>query len=269
VPTLDANARVTVNTGQLAKTGTVNATVSDDHGAFGVADWFAWSAKGSKAGTKAGLGAADILNVGVQTYPAAVASAFCATSQCGAFAIQTAHAWTNPAEEEFDVLVDVNNDGTPDYDVVSVDFGGLTAGSSNGEAVVAVINLTTHAASIRYLTGAMFNGTTAELQFDFNQLCQTGAPCLSPTTPITYQVFSFDRNGGSDAVDSIPAINLFNPVFSNNFEDAMGAGSTATDTTTVNAANWAATPQLGLLVIEQNNQRGGSHEAETIPLSVN
>jgi hypothetical protein len=267
VPTLDANAHATLNATQLAKTGVANATITNDHGAFGVADWFAWAATDSKASQKAAIGAADVLNVGVQTYPASVASAFCATAQCGAFAIQTAHPWTNPAEEEFDVLVDVNGDGTPDYDVVAVDFGALTAGSANGEDVVAVISEVTGAASIRYLAGGMFNGSTMELQFDFDQLCQSGTPCVSPTTPITYQVFSFDRNGGSDSVASIPPINLFAPVFSNNFEDVVPAGSTATDTTTLNSTNWAATPQLGLLVIEQNDQHNGNQEAETIPVS--
>jgi hypothetical protein len=37
------------------------------------------------------------------------------------FSIATNKRWSNASENGFDIFVDVNNDGTPDYDVVAVD----------------------------------------------------------------------------------------------------------------------------------------------------
>jgi minor extracellular serine protease Vpr len=262
VPTAVSSVKVHgIDSGKFEHSNTVNATITNEHGgATGYADWFAWSGKDSKAGKQ--LGSADLLSVGVQSFPGPTL----ATSQL-VFGIHVNRPWTNPAEDEFDVLVDVNGDGTPDYDVVSVDFGALTAGSSNGEAVVAVITLATGQVSVRYLTGAMFNGTTMELPVDFDQLCRSGQPCISASTPIDYNVFSFDRNGGSDTFNSVATYNAFHPVFSNNFEDVVAPGDTASDTTTIDPTAWGANPQLGLLVLAQNNQAHENHdEAFTIPV---
>ena len=55
------------------------------------------------------------------------------------FAISTTKRWSNAAQNEFDVLVDVDNDGNPDYDVVAADFGSLTTGTPTGVDAVAVV----------------------------------------------------------------------------------------------------------------------------------
>jgi subtilisin family serine protease len=262
VPTAVSSTKVHIDANQLVKNGTADATITNEHGgAFGLADWFAWGAKDGKSGKN--LGSADLVSAGVQSFPGggSLGAPFLA------FAIHVNKPWTNPAEDEFDVLVDVNGDGIPDYDVASVDFGSVFQGSANGEAVVAVISLATGQASVDFPTQAYWNGTTMELPVLFSQLCASGSPCISPSTPINYNVFGFDRNGGSDTFNTTMPFNVFHPVFSNNFEDVVAPGGTVTDTTTIDPTAWAATPQLGFLVLSQNNQAHDNHdEAFTIPV---
>ena len=97
-------------------TVTAPVTLTNDHGAAdSIADWFAWGLKDSRSH---GLGSDDLQAAGVVAYPSAGILFF---------GISTAHRWSNPAENEIDVLVDTNDDGTPDYDVVAIDHGILTA----------------------------------------------------------------------------------------------------------------------------------------------
>jgi minor extracellular serine protease Vpr len=259
VPTAVSNVAVKGTDGKklTIRKATATAVVTNNGGgATGYADWLALGGTSSKL---ADSDSADLLAAGIQSFP---------TSNLLLFGLQVAHPWTNPAENEYDIYVDVNNDGNPDYVVASVDFGGLTAGSANGEDVVAVITLATGQASIRYLTGAYFNGATMELPVDFDQLCRSGQPCISDSTPITYQVFSFSRNGGADAMTDIAPFNVFKPVFSNNFEDVVAPGGSVNDTITIDKDAWHATPQAGLLVLAQNNQASRNNHDEAFTINV-
>jgi minor extracellular serine protease Vpr len=260
VPQAISHVRIAgVNLGHL-KQGSVDVTLRNDRGATtGYDDWFAWGLKDKRDPKSAGLDSDDLLNAGVMSFP---------SSSQVVFALQTGQRWSNPAEDEFDVLIDVNNDGKPDYDAVAADLGALTAGTNNGEDVVAVFDLRTGKGSIRYFTGADFNGTTMELPVDFSQLCATGSPCVSQTTPISYTVESFGRNGTSDSFGSNATWNVFHPAVSSaNFEDAVAPGGTATDTVSVDKAQYQATPQLGVLILSQNNlAHDNNEEALTVPV---
>jgi minor extracellular serine protease Vpr len=250
-----------VNNAHL-KTGSATATLTNNHGAaFGVADWFAWGLKGKHSKT---LGSDDLLSAGIQSFPTAPAPSGRGTGWL-LFGIGVAHRWSNPAENEFDVLVDVNGDGIPDYDVIAIDLGALTTGSFNGQSAIAVAPLDASgnvagAFSIRYLTGANFNGTTMELPVDFGQLCRAGFACISSTTPVAYTAVSFGlTDGTTDSFGATATYNLFHPVFSANYtpgagdEDVVAPNTTATDSITVDKTQWALTPQLGLLALSQNN----------------
>lgn len=261
VPQAISHVRVSaVNLGQL-KQGTVGVTLRNDHAAAtGVMDWFAWGLK-DKATT--GLGSDDLLNAGVQSLPGA---------GLAIFAIQTAHRWANPAEDEFDVLIDVNNDGTPDYLAAAVDYGAIATGSYNGMDVVAVIPLVgskAGKASVWYLAGADYNGTTIELPVGFAQLCRgVGAPCPQAGTPISYTVQSWGKDGTADAFASSALFDLYHPAISSaNFEDTVAPGGSATDSVTLDPVAWKAAPQLGVMVVSQNNlAHDNREEALTVPI---
>ena len=95
---------------------------------MGVADWFSWG--GSSPVSPDEIGSADLLKVGVQSFPGYAFSIF---------GIKVKKPWPNPAQDEFDVLVDVNGDTIPDYAVVSYDYGTLTTGFADGVEHQAVL----------------------------------------------------------------------------------------------------------------------------------
>jgi minor extracellular serine protease Vpr len=273
VPQAISHVKVSnVGLGHL-KQGSVDVTLRNDKAAAtGYMDWFAWGLKDKRDPKSLGLDSDDLLNAGVQSFPTQTAPSGGGTGWA-LFALQTARRWQNPAMDEFDINVDVNNDGVVDYDVAAFDFGAFTTGTYSGEEVAIVIP--THGSlagsgSIRYDVVADFNGTTMEVPVDFSQLCRgTGSPCPTAGVPITYTVFSFGRNGTSDDFNGQTAtFDLFHPAVSSaNFEDVVAPGGTATDTVSIDKAEYQVTPQLGLLILSQNNlNHDNRDEALTVPI---
>jgi subtilisin family serine protease len=256
--------------GDKLHAGDNTVTLTNKKGAAtGTADWYAW---GLKDGRSKGLGSDDLVSAGAQSYPSA---------EVAVFSLSTARPWSNPTENEFDVFVDVNHDGTPDYVVAAVDFGLVTAGDPNGEPVVAVFSLVTGDGSIEFLTGANFNGNSMFLPVLFDQLCMAGTPCISAGTPITYTVASFSQNDGTsdDFGAQSASYDLFHPAFttaSGGF-DVVAPNATVNDTVSIDGAQWNTINPLGLLVLSQNNpsrtgrsdaDQGGNSEAMTLKVKI-
>ena len=236
-------------------TVTAPVTLTNNHGAANsIADWFAWGLKDNRDHQ---LTSDDLRAAGVQSFP---------SSGFAFFAISTAKRWSNPAENEFDVLIDTNGDGQFDYDLVAADHGLLTTGVADGEDVVVAIKLATGTGTIRFLAGADFNGSTMELPV---LLSDIGVTPSSP--PISYTVESFsETDGTSDSFTGTATYDLNHPVFSNNSEDVVAPNTTVSDPTTVDLTQWAATPQLGLLVFDQNDTTNNNKdEATQIKLNIN
>ena len=298
VPKAVSRTNVRLSTGQLTENGSATATITNRGGAAtGFADIFNWGlASASSDGdnnegtnndgaNKSTLGSAGLLAAGVQSYPTQLAPSTRGTGWIN-FAINTTARWSNASENEFDILIDVNGDGIPDYNVVVADLGALTTGSFNGVDAVAVFPVQvvngavvpSGPGSIRYLAGAPFDGTTMEIPVDFTQLSRTGHPAVSAATPISYTVLSFGlQSGARDSFSTSASFNVFAPVVTtaNQFSTLNGNGegnvvapnATATDKVTYDAAQAEKTPILGVMVVSQNNaNRGG---AQTQLLAIN
>lgn len=86
-----------------------------------------------------------------------------------------------------DVLLDVDKDGTPDYDVVAADLGLFTTGNFDGRIATAIFELKTGAGVLEFLTANDRNvswQTIPILLEDLNSLGEaTGAPTISPDNP--------------------------------------------------------------------------------------
>ena len=238
-----------VNAGQLRRTGSANVTVTNSGraAAVGTADWYAWGIKDKR---DHGLKSNDLQAVGVQSFP---------DSQFMAFAISTNHRWSNAAMDEFDILVDVNGDGAPDYDVVAADYGALTSGNFDGVDAVAVADLSTGAISLNYLADAPTDSSTMVLPVDFAQLTD-GDPATSlggVNQRISYTVMAAGLTDGTlDTTDMSAVFNPFNPAVSTGMFDELVPGASATETLTVNAAEQAKAPALGWMVVSHENQSG-------------
>ncbi len=243
-----------VNTNQLQRTGHTTVTVANNFhvAATGTADWYAWGIKDKR---DHGLKSDDLKAVGAQSFPG---------DGLLAFAIATNHRWSNAAMNEFDVLVDVNGDGVPDYDVVAGDYGALTTGSFDGVDAVAVLDLNEGGGTIDYLADAPTDSSTIVLPVDFAQLTDS-----DPTTSlggsnakalggvnqrITYSVIATGLTDGTmDTSDTSAVFNPFSPAVNTGMYDVLPPGGTATEALTVNAAEQAHSPALGWMIVSHEN----------------
>jgi hypothetical protein len=226
-------------------TTSTTATTTNGGPSAGSADWYAWGLSDTKDGK---LGGNDLRAVGVQTFP---------SYGVLAFAVSTYKRWSNPSDTEWDIYVDVNNDGVDDYLVVGYDLGGLS-GSFNGMLASAVVNLATGKTSVHYLAAAPMDSSTLVLPVDFSQLCTAGAPCLNAANPrFTYTAQSVSlTDGATDVMPGSAKFNAFTPAITTGLYDDIAVGGSASNTVTRDAAEWAKTPAKGLLIVSQSNASG-------------
>ena len=238
---------------QLQKMNSATATVTNAGVGTGTADWYAWGISNPKKTGQAKDDQASIQAIGVQSFPGLLA-----------FGVSTYNPWSNAAANEVDIYVDVNGDGVADYVVVGSDFGSLTAGTANGQAATAVFDLRTGSGSIQFLTDAPTNSSTMVLPVNVSQLCATGSPCLSAANPrISYYAVMFGGSDGSVDHALTPAtFNVFSPSISTGMFDVLAPNGSATETVLLNAAEFAITPALGVMVLSHDNR--SNNEAQLI-----
>ncbi len=88
------------------------------------ADFYSWGLEGKGKGSGKKNPIINLASAGVQSFPIGP------TDQLIVFAINTEEAWSSPSTREFDVAIDLNGDGVPDYYVVAIDLGCLRRASS-------------------------------------------------------------------------------------------------------------------------------------------
>jgi minor extracellular serine protease Vpr len=238
---------------------TTTATVTNKLGVIaGSADFYAWGigALQSNNGKKDGNVTNDVRAVGAQSFAAPTSTL--PTRRLIVFAVNTWNRWSNASTNEFDIHVDVDGDGVDDYVVVGVDQGAVQAGVFNGRMGAFVFSTRSPGASIAFLASAPTDSSVALLPVLSTQLCRTGEPCLSITNPrITYRIASFDlKNGGVDAPAGVGRFNAWTNAISTGGFATVAPGATASVPITVNAAESALTPPLGLMVVTFDNRTG-------------
>jgi len=262
VPQAVSNVSTTpVSSFQLNKTGSAPVTVTNTGGAVtGHADWYSWGIEDAK---DAGLGSNDIREVGVQSFPTGANPTL-------AFAIQTTRRWTNAASDEFDVLVDTNGDGVPNFDVVATDFAGLSSSGTAGEVVTAVFPVglnssghlvTTGPGAIDFFADAPTDSSTIVLPVRFSRLGLTAA-----NPRFSYAAEGFGRDGTVDVTESSGTFNAFTPSLNTGMFDTLAPGGSAVENLTINKSEWSHTPALGWLVVSHENK--ANQEAQTLAISI-
>jgi hypothetical protein len=240
---------------------TTTANVTNDEGVIaGDADFYAW---GLSDGKEAGKAANDVRAIGVQSFP------FTATTQFIGFSVNTYDRWTNPSTNEYDIFVDVDNDGKDDYVVVGADQGAVQTGTFNGRLGSFVFSTRSAGASINFFAQAPTDSAAANIFILSNQLCRAGEPCLNAANPrFTYSAVSFDvtETAPPDEVEGSAKYNAWSPAISTGGFQTVAPGGTAQETISVNAAEWALTPALGLMVTTVDNKSKNGGEAQTIPV---
>jgi minor extracellular serine protease Vpr len=205
----------------------------------GTADFYAWGL----AGTNAKAGQVGIRAVGVQANAVG-------TDQFLFFAINTFKPWSNNAENEFDLLIDTNGDGQPDFAVIAADLGSLTTGTPVGQMVTAVLNLNNPAASpgIQYPVTTPTDGSTMLIPVFASDI---GVTAAAPR--FAYSVQSFSGTGATDVAAGPAKFNAFSNAVSTASFVQLAAGQHASVPMVIDPVEWAQTPALGVMVVGLEN----------------
>jgi hypothetical protein len=163
----------------------------------GTADFYSWGLEGLNDQ----LGRIGLRAAGAQSLDAG------GGDRILVFAVNTYKGWSTPEQQEFDVDIDANNDGTPDFVVFSVDLGLINgSGGRNGQQVAAIFNLATHALRVDFFAVAATNSSTILLPVRASHLGITAANPRLAYTVLAFDLLSHDQ----DAFTSFAAFNAFN-----------------------------------------------------------
>jgi subtilisin family serine protease len=218
----------------------------------GTADFFAWGL----SSTNERHGRIDLRAAGVQAFDVP-------EGRIIVFALNTFQGWSSPETQEFDVLIDTDGDGAPDFDVFSVDFGLLTGGPRDGQVVTAIFNIHTGALSSDFVGRAPTDASTISLAVLASSLG------LSPDHPrFTYTAQAFDlASTDTDAFTTTASFNAFSSSVTNAVFFTIVPDSFFIFPITVDRAEFALTPARGLMIVSQDNKNGAT-EAQLIKLNV-
>ena len=245
VPRARSNVSTLLTSHFGPKKPTTKALVGNLFGALpGVADFYAWGLYSRKPGE---VSVYAPKAVGVQSILGAVPN-----DSILVFAINTHERFSSPELGEHDITIDVDNNGTDDYVVVAADNGLLTGtGSLDGNYVVAIFDLVNGGGFIESLADAPTDGTTILLPLLASDIGVTAAhPRFS------YKMSTF--NVSDDTSTDMPGKGLFNA-----FTPAITQADAFTEVNpnkvelvplSINAAEWAKTPALGLMVVSPDNR---------------
>ena len=214
----------------------------------GTADFYAWGLRGNNAS----LGSIGLRAVGVQSFDAGMP-----LGQVLVFAVNTFGRTSNPATTVYDVLVDVNGDGKPDYDIEAADLGLLTTGSPNGQMVVAVFDLNLGGGVFEFPATASTDGSTVLLPLVAADIGITAANPRFSYVATTSDLLS----AKTDATTSSASFNAFDSSISNGAFVSLSPGMKASVPLTINRAEFRKTPALGQMVVTLENQTKENDQA--------
>jgi hypothetical protein len=156
--------------------------------------------------------------------------------------------------DEFDVLVDKNNDGTPEFVVFSADSGLVRTGDPNGLTEVFVADIKTGGlAASGYLAQSPTDSSTILLPVDASALGLT-----SSAGAFTYSVASFSTvyAGEGDEFTGFAAYNPWAKAIEDGDYVTVARNKTVKLSVAVNDANLTAQTPKGLMVVVYDNKSG-------------
>ena len=103
-----------------------------------------------------------------------------------------------------------------------------------------------------------------------SQLCRTGEPCLSKTASprFAYHAVGFDLfTDNADEANGVAKFNPWTSAISNGDFQLVAPGGSASSAVSINPAEWALTPALGVMVATSDN-KAGKNEAQLLGLTL-
>jgi minor extracellular serine protease Vpr len=222
----------------------------------GVADVYAWGLRSGPIGA----GSVDIRAVGVQSLPTGLEGAPLASGdRLLVFAVNTYEPWSTPAVNEFDIGIDTDQSGTPEYILSALDHGLVTAGQPDGRMACFVYRV-----SDQTVLGAAF----AEAPPNSSTLrCGVLASTLGLTSTgrfdYSIQAVSF-TSAAADTVAGLGHFAAFAPAVSQGDRLTLDPGKTDELQLWVDPAALAGEPTLGWMIVNPDDASGPA-QADTIP----
>ena len=238
---------------------TVELEVTNRSPVPGVVDVFAWGIADGPDDPPI-LNAPDLQHVGVQAFPDQ--DPFPADDErggVGVFAVAVADRLSQPALSEFDVLLDVDEDGTHDFAVVGLDATLGVSGVPGGRLGSITVDLRPdeegnprNSIVAVFLADAGYNTSVVRLPF---VLSDVGITEENPDFTYTAATFGL-RGEGIDFGSLEGSFNAFDqPVTSGQFAAVPGNGS-VTVPGTIDPEQVAQTPVLGWLLVYPDDLAG-------------
>ncbi len=248
-----SNSTVSTSTGpwfskkQNVKDGSKSVKLTNLLGALDAdADFYQWGLSDKKDVSK------ELADTGYDLRAAGVQALPNGDDTLLVFAVNTHKRWSNAASNEFDVLLDLDRDGQPEYALFAVDSGLVRAGDPNGVSEVFLSDIAT---GDTYIVGydavAPTDSSTILLPMDASMLGITGA--------FDYTVQSFAiTHDGSDAFDGWASFNPAAPAITNGQYETVPKRKSVTVPVGIDAAAFADQKPLGSMVVVFDNKSGGS-----------
>ena len=207
-----------------------------------------------------GLAFFDPHALGVQEFPST------ATDNYLVFALNTWNRFNNPAVDEIDICVFTTQPAgpcdavstLPDFMVIGIGGSVISAQLPIDQMVAAVFNPATGQALVRFFADAPTDGSTVLLPVLASDLG------LSATTPsFSYTAATFDENLATASLPGVGAFNAFNQPITVSAFPVVAPDTFVPVGVHVDPAQFAATPQLGLMVIVPDN-RADQREGQVV-----
>ena len=218
----------------------------------GTADFYAWGLRGTHSSLATGLRA-----VGVQSFNDPV------DGQILVFAASTFGRKSNQSTAVYDVLVDVDGDGIPDYDIEAADSGLLGGGGFSGQMAVVVFNIKTRIrAPHAFAAIAPTDGSTVLMP-----LIAADAGITSANPRFSYIAQSSDLSTGTvDAITTPASFNAFDSSVGTGAYVLLPPGASAGVPLMINRQEFRKTPALGQMVVSLENRTQQGGQALLVPL---
>jgi subtilisin family serine protease len=254
--TAPATVDLSPDSSGLREVGSATLTNGGIHA--GAADVFAW---GLRAGS-INAGSADVRAVGVQSLTTGPdGQAVDPSDRLLVFAVNTWQAWTSPAVNEFDILINPDSTGLPTYVVGALDHGIATSGTPDGKEGCFILRLSDGTLTEATFTKAPPNSSTLRCGVLASAIGVVGgaftygaaaAALLSPVT---------------DQLSGLATFNPFQPAVSQGDHLALGPGATGSLSLSVDRFTFSGSPTLGWMIVSPDNATGPA-QAATIPAVV-
>ena len=227
----------------------------------GAADVYSWGIADAKGDVASG--GTDVRAAGVQVLPGSVLAAP-DTDRSLVFVVNNWSQAATQAATEYDIVIDNDHDGRPDYYVIGIDLGAVTTGEFNGIPASVVVDANTGKVIDEFLAEAPMNGSVIELPAIASEIGVTDARsgfayAVSATSLLDDALV--DRSGST-------SFDAFRPPVETGQYAELAPGKSAELSLTLDIGKARATKTRGWLVVSVDDASGDA-QADTVPVPSN